>query len=133
MILWKLLLHFHGLAASFLLILNCSQSVFSLFEKLFRSCEILIFNWAMQKHVFRHICRQQRPRSACASTQSDQGIHYLLTESLDTTECLSGWQRPGSYFAHAQDDLNLRILLMFKGTFSLDVAQLMITVRLNLQ
>ena len=32
------------------------------------------------------ICGQQRPRSACASAQSDQGLHYPLTESFDTTE-----------------------------------------------
>ena len=40
----------------------------------------------------------------------------LLSESLDTTECMSGEQRP----AHVQDDLNLCILRMFEGTFSLD-------------
>ena len=38
--------------------------------------------------------------------QSDQGLHYLLTESLDTKECLNGEQKPDWYFAHAQDDLN---------------------------
>ena len=30
---------------------------------------------------------------------------------------------PRSCFAHAQDDLNLSILCMFEGTFSLDAAQ----------
>ena len=48
----------------------------------------------------------------------------MLTESLDTTECMNGGQRPGWFFAHAQDDLNLPILHMFKGSFSLDVVQM---------
>ena len=42
------------------------------------------------KNVSSGICGQQRPRSACASMQSDQGLHCLLTESLDTTECMNG-------------------------------------------
>ena len=70
------------------------------------------------KNVSYGICGQRRPRSA----QSDQGLHCPLTESLNTTKCMNGKQRPGWYFAHAQDDLNLRILRMFEGTFSLDAA-----------
>ena len=37
---------------------------------------------------------------------------------------MNGEQRPGWYFARAQaqDGLNLRILHMFEGTFSLDAA-----------
>ena len=57
-------------------------------------------------------------------TQSDQGIHSLLTESLDYTECMNWEQNPGWYFAHAQDNLNLFILHMLEGTFWLDVAQM---------
>ena len=38
---------------------------------------------------------QQRLRSASMSTQSDQGLHCRLTESLDATECTIGEQRPG--------------------------------------
>ena len=60
------------------------------------------------------ICGQRRPRSACASAQSDQDLHSPLT---DTTKCMNREQRPGLYFAHAQADLNLR---MFEGTFSVD-------------
>ena len=45
-----------------------------------------------------------------ASTQSDQVLHCSLTESLDIAKCMNGEQRPRWYFAHAQDDLNLRIL-----------------------
>ena len=52
------------------------------------------------------ICGQRRPRSACAS----------LTESLDATKCMTAEQRPGLYFARAQDDLNQRILRMFGFT-----------------
>ena len=43
---------------------------------------------------------------------------------MDTTEYMNGEQRPRRYFAHAQDDLNLHILFMFKGTFLLDAAHL---------
>ena len=41
------------------------------------------------------ICGQQSRRSTCASAQSDQGLHCLLTESFHTTECMNGDQRPG--------------------------------------
>ena len=36
-------------------------------------------------------------------------------------ECLA---KPGRYFARMQDDLNVDILRMFKGTFSIDTSQL---------
>ena len=83
------------------------------------------YMWSFHQHVshMSHLMwkwclfGQSRPRSACTSTQSDQGLHCLLTESLDTTECMNGEQRPGWYFAHVQDDLNLHILRMFEGTF----------------
>ena len=42
-------------------------------------------------------------------SQTDQGLHCPLTESLDTEEYRHRKQRPGLYCAHAQDDLNLRI------------------------
>ena len=70
------------------------------------------------------VCGQRRPRSACASAQSDQSLHCPLTEALDTTECMNEEQIPGRYFAHVQEDLNLFILRMFEGTFSLDTAHL---------
>ena len=41
------------------------------------------------------ICRKGSPRSACTSTQSDQGLHCVLAELLDTIECINGEQRPG--------------------------------------
>ena len=33
------------------------------------------------------VCGQWKPRSACASAQSDQGLRCQLTKSLDTTKC----------------------------------------------
>ena len=66
-------------------------------------------------------CGQRRPRPAWASAQSVQDLHWSLTESLDTTECMNWAQRPGWCFTHAQADLNLR---MFEGTFSFDMAHM---------
>ena len=60
--------------------------------------------------------------------QSDQGLCCQLTESMDTTECINGEQRSGRYFAQLQDDLNLQILCMFGGMFSLVVAHIYIHV-----
>ena len=42
---------------------------------------------------------------------------------------MTGEQRFGRYFAHVQDDLNLRILCVFKGTFLLDVACLVMCLK----
>ena len=39
-------------------------------------------------------------------------------------ECMNGESRPRWYFAHVQDDLNLRILRMFEGIFELEAAQM---------
>ena len=64
-------------------------------------------------------CGHRRPRSACASMHPDQGLHCLLTESLDTIECMNGEQRPKWYFVHIHGDLNLHTMQMFKDTFSL--------------
>ena len=44
----------------------------------------------------------------------------LSTNRIIGTESINGEQRPGWYFAHGQDDLNLDILHMFEGTFSLN-------------
>ena len=38
------------------------------------------------KNVSLGVWGQRRPRSACAFAQSDQGLHCLLTESLETKE-----------------------------------------------
>ena len=55
-----------------------------------------------EKCVFGYV-RIARPRSACTSVQSDQGLCYSLTESLNTTECINGEQIPRD-FVHAQDE-----------------------------
>ena len=54
------------------------------------------------------------------TVQSDQGLHCLLTETFDATEHMKGDQR------HVQNDLNLHLLCIFEGTFSLDSPQIFI-------
>ena len=56
--------------------------------------------------------RTVKAQITCAFAQSDQGLRCPLTESLDTKERINVEQRPGWYFAHAQDDMNLLILRM---------------------
>ena len=86
---------------------------------------IHVFMWAVPcKNVSSGIYGQWRVRSTCVSVQSNQDLHYLLTESLYTAECMSGEQKPEWYFVHVHDDLNLHILCMFEGTFSHGVAHL---------
>ena len=68
-------------------------------------------------NVSKGLWGQRRPGSACTYMQSNQGLHILLTESLDTTECMNGKLSPRWYFVHAQDDLTLHVLCMFEGTF----------------
>ena len=52
--------------------------------------------WAGLRYV--KICFQakglQRPRSACAFAQADQGFCCPLTEALDNIECSNGEQMP---------------------------------------
>ena len=77
------------------------------------------FVWAMScENVPSGICGRRRPRSDCASAQSDQCLHSPLTKLFDTTKCMGGEQRPGGYSAYALDDLNLRISRMFEDTFT---------------
>ena len=45
-----------------------------------------------RENVSSGICGQRRPRSDCADAQSDLGLHFPLTESLSTTECINGKQ-----------------------------------------
>ena len=78
---------------------------------------------AKQKSVLG-ICGQQMPWSACAFVQSDQDLYCMLSKSVDTTECMNREQMPAWYLAHAQGDLNLRILRVLEGTFLLDAALL---------
>ena len=71
------------------------------------------------KMCLRVMSGQRRPRSDCANhgcLSAPRIIGYL--------ECINREQRIRWDLARAQDDLNLPILRMLKGTFSLDAAQL---------
>ena len=66
----------------------------------FLSCAstlLLYMSRAMQNRS-SDISRQRIPRLACAARPSDQGLHFLQTESLDTkkvsTEQMSRWDCP---------------------------------------
>ena len=74
---------------------------------------LLLQLWSNAKKWPSDIRGQRRPRSACTSAQSDQGLHCPLTKSLDTTEYINREQRHGwlcacaglcefSDFAHAR-------------------------------
>ena len=55
----------------------------------------IIHVWAAPlKNVSSGICGQRRPRTACASAQSDQDIRCPLAESVNTIECINGEQMP---------------------------------------
>ena len=61
--------------------------------------------WATQcVNLSLGICRQRRPRSACASAQPDQDHRCPLTELLENIECINGEQMPGGVLAHAWDE-----------------------------
>ena len=66
-----------------------------------------------------------------ANEQADLGLHSLLTESVDVTECMNGEQRPRWCFTHVRNDRNLCILCMYEGTFLLDMAHTLTHSRLN--
>ena len=73
-------------------------SIFQLKETaLFGAVKITLF-WiwtAPCENMFSGIHRPGRQRSAYAYTQSDQDLHRLQIESLDTTVYMNGEQRPG--------------------------------------
>ena len=71
------------------------------------------------------ICRQRRPRSDCASAQSDQGLHCPLTEPLNCIECIYGEQMPRWDFAHVWDESeSVHFVRMFIDTFSLGLVHM---------
>ena len=85
--------------------------------------------WApLRKNVPLDHVRTVKAQIRLHNAQSDLGLHCLLTESLDTTEYINGEQRPRWYLANAQDDLNLHILSLFKDSFSLDMAHLLLSM-----
>ena len=78
---------------------------------------------AIRKRVFVHIWIAKVQISLYIH---DQDLHCPLTQSLDTTECKNKEKRIGWYFAHAQDDLSLRIFANVWRHFTLEAANLMI-------
>ena len=64
------------------------------------------------------VCGQRRPRSACASAQSDQGLHCPLTISLGTSECMIVEQMPGRYFVHVQGARVRRHFFALRGQYN---------------
>ena len=76
-------------------------------------CSLIGISDSMQfENMFRCLYGQQRASSDCAFAQSDQALCCPLTDSMDSIECINGEQRTGWSFAHAQDDLNLRIFCL---------------------
>ena len=72
---------------------------------------------------------RKRLRAYADSDDPDQPahpirVHFPLTESLNTSDCMIREQKVGRYLAHAQDDLNQLSLRMFEGTFSLDASRI---------
>ena len=61
----------------------------------------------MVKVCDRGTCGQQRPRSDCTDAQSDLGLLYPLTESLDAVAHIEVLQMPGSDCAASLSDLDL--------------------------
>ena len=57
----------------------------------------------MRKRVFGHM-RTAKAQISLSSAQSDHGLRCLLTELLNTTECINGEQMPGLDFVHARDE-----------------------------
>ena len=56
--------------------------------------------------------------------QSDQGLRCPLTESLNTIDCINGEKLPRWDLTYAQNDVNLHILCLLEGLFSLDAAHI---------
>ena len=80
------------------------------------------------ENVSSDICGQRRPRSNCASTQSDQGLRCSQIESLTTTECFNEEQMPEWGFAHVRDNVNPHISRMLKGTYWLYAAHIIVCI-----
>ena len=66
------------------------------------------------KTCLRVYTKSEGPAEAFAL--SDQGLHCLLTDLLDTTECLNGPKGPDDILRRI---VWMRVLRMFEGSFSL--------------
>ena len=63
----------------------------NVWDKVFEILGDLQYSLSHVKRCFGHM-RTVKAQITCASAESDRGLHCLLTESLDTTECLNGEQ-----------------------------------------
>ena len=66
------------------------------------------------KKRFERICEQQRPKSACADAQADQGICCSLTETFITVKSIDKIIENYADPEHAQTALNFRYRLCIK-------------------
>ena len=80
------------------------------------------FVFSNMRNVSSGICGKRRPRSVCASPQSDQDFRCPLTESLYTKKCINGEQMAGWNFGM---NLHLCILRMPEDTFLLGTSHIM--------
>ena len=107
-----------------------SPAIFDQFECLKRDVWI-----TPCENVSRRICGQRRPRSACASAQSDQGLRCPLTETSDIIECINEEQMPRWDFAHAWDESESvlfahgrRHVFAWRGSFEHVVHEMSVTL-----
>ena len=70
------------------------------------------------ENLFLGMCGQQRPRSACASVQSDQRLYCPFTRSMNNNAPIR--------HAHAQDDMNPHILRTLEDTYSPDLSPIIV-------
>ena len=75
----------------------------------------------MRKSIFGYM-RPTKAQSSLHIRAVWQRLHCPLKETLDTTECMNGQQRPGWYVAYVQGDVNPLILHILEGMFSLNEA-----------
>ena len=85
---------------------------------------VLLHELHQMEMCLRSMHGQQR--SNCMNAQFDQGLRCPQPESLDTMKCSNGEQRLSRDILHAQGDVNLHILHVFKGTFLLDATHIKI-------
>ena len=99
---------------------------FTLIDSKLKQCIII---WATPfENVTSGICGQRRPRSACASAQSDQSLRCPQTESFDAIDVSVEKMKSGWDFTHEQEDVNPHTLRMLEGTFSLDTTHLVVVM-----
>ena len=79
---------------------------------------------AKRSYAFR-ACVDRKGPDQCTDSQSDHDLRCQLPGTVDTIESINGERRPGRDPAHAQDAVNLHLLRMPEGTFSLDAAHFM--------